>query len=68
VRVLFHIADEFLTAAVLIFSGIGLLAQQSWASTRLSVTMGMLFYAVIVSSVISRRSAYGPWWACSPCC
>ena len=32
VRVLFHIADEFLTAAALIASGVGLLLQQSWAT------------------------------------
>ena len=50
VRVLFHIADEFLTAAVLIVSGIGLLAQQSWASAIYPVATGMLFYTVIVSS------------------
>ena len=50
VRVLFHIADEFLTAAVLIASGIGLLAQQSWATAIYPVALGMLLYTIIVSS------------------
>ncbi len=50
VRVLFHVADEFLTAVVLIASGIGLLAQQTWAATIYPVAIGMLFYTIIVSS------------------
>ncbi len=50
VRVLFHIADEFLTAAVLIASGVGLLMQQSWATALYPVAAGMLLYTIIVSS------------------
>jgi hypothetical protein len=50
VRVLFHIADEFLTAVVLVASGVGLLAQQSWAATIYPVALGMLLYTIIVSS------------------
>ncbi len=50
VRVLFHIVDEFLTAAVLIASGSGLLAQQSWAAAIYPVAIGMLLYTIIVSS------------------
>lgn len=50
VRVLFHIADEFLTATVLIASGLGLLAQQVWAVDLYPVALGMLFYTIIVSS------------------
>ena len=50
VRVLFHITDEFLTAAVLIASGIGLLAQQAWATALYPVAAGMLLYTIIVSS------------------
>ena len=50
VRVLFHIADEFLTAVVLIVSGIGLLAQQIWATALYPVAMGMLLYTIIVST------------------
>ncbi len=50
VRVLFHIADEFLTAMALIISGGGLLAQQPWATSLYPVAMGMLLYTIIVSS------------------
>ena len=50
VRVLFHIADEFLTAVILIASGVGLLAQQSWATAVYPVAAGMLLYTIIVSS------------------
>jgi hypothetical protein len=50
VRVLFHIADEFLTAAVLIASGLGLLARQAWATALYPVAAGMLVYTIIVSS------------------
>jgi hypothetical protein len=50
VRVLFHIADEFLTTIVLIVSGIGLFTQQSWAANLYPVAVGMLLYAIIVSA------------------
>lgn len=50
VRVLFHIADEFLTGVVLIASGVGLLAQQSWAAAIYPLAAGMLLYTIIVSS------------------
>ncbi len=50
VRVLFHLADEFLTAAMLIASGVGLLRQQSWAIAIYPVAAGMLLYTIIVSS------------------
>ncbi len=50
VRVLFHIADEFLTAVVLIASGVGLLAPLAWAAAIYPVAAGMLLYTIIVSS------------------
>ena len=50
VRVLLHIAAEFLTAAALIASGVGLLAQQAWTVTIYQVALGMLLYTIIVSS------------------
>jgi hypothetical protein len=50
VRVLLHIADEFLTAALLIASGVGLLLQQAWAASLYPVAAGMLLYTVIVSA------------------
>ena len=49
-RVLFHIAAEFLTAAALIASGVGLLSQQTWAATIYPVALGMLLYTTIASS------------------
>jgi hypothetical protein len=50
VRVLFHIAAEFITAALLIVSGIGLYLQLSWAASVYPIAMGMLLYTIIVSS------------------
>ncbi|HTP09185.1 MAG TPA: hypothetical protein VMP08_13105 [Anaerolineae bacterium] len=50
VRVLFHIAAEFLTAALLIVSGVGLYLQLSWAMRVYAIAMGMLLYTIIVSA------------------
>ena len=50
VRVLFHIADEFVTAALLIVSGVGLLLQLSWATSVYLIAIGMLLYTIIVSA------------------
>jgi hypothetical protein len=50
VRVLFHIAAEFLTATMLIISGVGLLMQQAWATALYPVALGMLLYTIIVSA------------------
>jgi hypothetical protein len=49
IRLAFHLAAEFATAAVLIFSGIGLLRRTSWARLLTPVALGMLLYTVIVS-------------------
>jgi hypothetical protein len=49
IRIWFHIAGEILTAIALFCSGIGLLAEWSWAPTLFFVSMGMLFYTAIVS-------------------
>ena len=50
VRVLCHIAAEFLTATLLIVGGSGLLAQPLWAVAVYPVAMGMLLYTIIVSA------------------
>ncbi len=50
VRVLFHIVDEFLTAVMLLVSGLGLLTQQAWAPALYPLAAGMLLYTIIVSS------------------
>jgi hypothetical protein len=49
-RVLFHLVAEFLTAAALMVSGVGLLLQQTWAATIYPVALGMLLYTIIASS------------------
>jgi hypothetical protein len=49
VRISFHLAAEFLTAAALIAGGVGLLAQSAWGVQIYPVAMGMLIYTIIVS-------------------
>ena len=49
IRIKFHIAAEFITALVLIISGIGLLTNQPWQFLIFLIAMGMLLYTVIVS-------------------
>ena len=48
-RIKFHLAAEFVTAIALLTAGIGLLSNQDWARPIYLVSMGMLFYTVIVS-------------------
>ena len=48
-RIAFHIVGEMLTAALLVISGMGLLAAYAWASPLYLVAAGMLLYTVIVS-------------------
>lgn len=49
IRLTFHLAAEFASAAMLIGSGIGLLRQTSWAHWLSTAALGMLLYTVIVS-------------------
>ena len=49
IRIRFHLAAEFVTAAALILGGVGLLADSAWGSKLHLVAMGMLLYTVIVS-------------------
>jgi hypothetical protein len=49
IRILFHIAAEFVTAIALVVGGIGLLTNSSWGLQVYQVSMGMLLYTVIVS-------------------
>ena len=48
-RIWFHIAGEFVTAAILIVGGVGVLGGSSWARSTYLVAMGMLLYTAIVS-------------------
>jgi hypothetical protein len=49
IRIKFHLAAEFVTALVLVASGLGLLTNQTWAIYSYLVATGMLFYTIIVS-------------------
>lgn len=49
IRIRFHLAAEFTTAAALIVSATGLLAGSSWGISAYLVAVGMLLYTVIVS-------------------
>jgi len=49
VRIGFHLAAEFTTAVALIAGGIGLLMNSGWGLTIYLISIGMLFYTVIVS-------------------
>ncbi|MDF1513767.1 MAG: hypothetical protein P1S60_08160 [Anaerolineae bacterium] len=49
IRIRFHILAEIVTAALLIFSGIGLLKSYNWAIHMNLVAHGMLIYTSIVS-------------------
>ena len=48
-RILFHLAGEFITALALLASGSGLLLDATWALECYLVSLGMLFYTMIVS-------------------
>lgn len=49
IRIWFHIAGEALTALALMASGIGLLADASWAAPLYFLAVGMLIYTSVVS-------------------
>lgn len=49
VRISFHLAAEFLTAAALIVAGCGLLKGRDWAFPVYMVSLGMLSYTIVVS-------------------
>jgi len=49
VRIGFHLAAEFTTAVALIVGGVGLLTKGGWGLTVYLISIGMLFYTVIVS-------------------
>ena len=49
VRISFHLAAEFLTAAVLIVAGMALIKQKDWAFPVYMLALGMLSYTIIIS-------------------
>jgi hypothetical protein len=46
VRILLHIISEILTGAVLLISGIGLIAKRNWAEKLFLISIGALIYSV----------------------
>ena len=49
IRIAFHLAGEFTTAALLIAGGVGLLAVRKWGYHVFLLALGMLLYTIIVS-------------------
>lgn len=47
IRIAVHIFSEYLTAALLLTSGIGMLRGKLWADRVFPVSMGMLMYSVL---------------------
>jgi hypothetical protein len=58
-RIAFHLAGEFLTAIMLIVSGIGLLRGKGWGVSLFLIAAGMVIYSVIVSPGYFAQS--GQW-------
>ena len=48
-RIWYYLVGEFITAAMLITAGVGLLTEQSWSTNIYLIAFGMLAYTVIVS-------------------
>ena len=49
IRIAFHLAGEFTTAALLVVGGFGLLTARKWGYHVFLLSMGMLLYTIIVS-------------------
>ena len=49
IRIAFHLAGEFTTAALLVVGGVGLLAVKKWGYHVFLLALGMLLYTIIVS-------------------
>jgi peptidoglycan/LPS O-acetylase OafA/YrhL len=49
IRISFHLAAEFLTAAALVVAGVGLTKGKTWAFPALMLALGMLSYTIVVS-------------------
>ena len=45
----FHLAGEFLTAALLVVSGVGIWLKKSWSNFLSPLALGLLLYTIIVS-------------------
>ena len=49
IRIAFHLAGEFTTAALLIAGGLGVLTLRKWGYHVFLLALGMLLYTIIVS-------------------
>jgi len=49
IRIAFHLAGEFTTAALLVVGGFGLLTLRKWGYHVFLLALGMLLYTIIVS-------------------
>jgi peptidoglycan/LPS O-acetylase OafA/YrhL len=49
IRIAFHLAGEFTTAALLLVGGLGLLTLRKWGYHVFLLALGMLLYTIIVS-------------------
>jgi hypothetical protein len=49
-RIAYHLIGEFLTAIILLIGGFGLFTNRGWGFHVFLISMGMLFYTVIVSA------------------
>ncbi|MBC7237347.1 MAG: hypothetical protein H5T69_16010 [Chloroflexi bacterium] len=58
-RICFHLAGEFITAAGLLLAGIAVLKRWAWAASLYLVAAGMLLYSVIVSP--GHLAQQGQW-------
>jgi len=61
IRIWFHIAAEMVTAALLIFGGVGMLLKQGWGVQVHIVSVGMLFYTAIVSPGYFAQKGQWRW-------
>ncbi len=50
IDILFHIANEFITAVFLIVGGCGLLRKKVWQEKYTFISMGMLFYSLLAAN------------------
>jgi len=61
IRILFHIAAELITAAMLIVGGAGLLGNWDWGVPVYLVAIGMLLYTAIVSPGYFAQKGQWTW-------
>lgn len=61
IRIRFHIAAEIITALALILAGFSLLKKQPWRLIAFPISMGMVFYTIIVSPGYFAQKGEWAW-------